>query len=563
MNHRITTLTTAIALGATLAPGSPITYQGELLDNGERATGLYDMRFYIGDSEVLGIFLQFIDIDDVEVENGRFQVELDFNDSIFTGEDRWLQINVEGEALMPRQMITYTPYSIRANIANDLEVPWVVVSDLDIVDATSLRGTPLRGYAMTPTLNNPGVLGETDSRGSEAAGVLGRANSRSDTSPAFGVRGITQGTGFLGAGVQGIHEGNGIGVQGISEGIGAGVSGNTDFGIGVLGVTPNGTGVFGTSTNGIGVRASTSTDVGVSATTGTGSAAIYGLHGTSDTEFFAGTPDHGAEAYNTEIDGEGTALYAEGGRVGISAFARGEGFGSDLTRIGVEGRAGDFSSGANMFYGVRGFAQNPVEGGARTAYGIYGGAQVGNGTNTAYGVFGETFGPGGTQFAGYFQGDVHVAGTLSKSSGTFKIDHPLDPENMTLSHSFVESPEMLNVYSGVVTLDEIGGANIELPRYFETLNTDFRYQLTPIGAPMPTLFVSNEVVGNTFRIDGGEPGMRVSWEVSGVRQDPSALHRPVIVEQLKAPEQRGRYLDPDAYGLDRSRAIHHPRRTKD
>ncbi|MEM7390782.1 MAG: hypothetical protein AAF492_00420, partial [Verrucomicrobiota bacterium] len=54
--------------------------------------------------------------------------------------------------------------------------------------------------------------------------------------------------------------------------------------------------------------------------------------------------------------------------------------------------------------------------------------------------------------------DFHVSGTLSKSLGSFKIDHPLDPANKFLSHSFVESPDMMNVYNGNVRLDDDGEA---------------------------------------------------------------------------------------------------------
>ncbi len=68
-------------------------------------------------------------------------------------------------------------------------------------------------------------------------------------------------------------------------------------------------------------------------------------------------------------------------------------------------------------------------------------------TGINFGVFGSTASPNG--FAGYFQGRVHttgnlsIAGNLSKRGGAFKIDHPLDPENKYLSHSFVESPDMM------------------------------------------------------------------------------------------------------------------------
>ena len=51
-------------------------------------------------------------------------------------------------------------------------------------------------------------------------------------------------------------------------------------------------------------------------------------------------------------------------------------------------------------------------------------------------------------------GKVKITGNLEKAGGSFKIDHPLDPANKYLYHSFVESPDMKNVYDGVVVLDE-------------------------------------------------------------------------------------------------------------
>jgi hypothetical protein len=552
----------AIGLGSMTAEAAPITYQGVLEDGGSPADGMYEMQFVLGDSAVFGIGLQFLPPMDVEVVDGVFEVELDFDDVHFDGSDRWLDVRVEGEFLSPRTKINYAPYAIRAShadhadVASDLEVPWVVVSDLDIVDATSIRGVPLRGYMSNSFLTNPAVLGETDSVEVGGAGVLGRANSGSDSSSAAGVRGETNSTGFSGFGVHGIHHGNGFAVYGENMGVGSGVVGTTDGGIGVLGTTPNGTGVFGTSTNGFGVRASSSSDSGIRTTTNTGGAAIEGAHGTSGTEFLGASDDYGLAGFNTDDDGEGTAIYGEGGRIGVRGVALPDGFGADLTRIGVQGFAGGFITGANMIYGVSGFGQAPADGGARTSYGVYGGAQVGNSSNTAYGLFGETFGPGGVQYAGYFQGDVHVAGTLSKSSGSFKIDHPMDPENKYLSHSFVESPEMMNVYSGVVTLDDEGNGVVELPEYFDSLNTDYRYQLTAIGAAMPSLHVAELIEGNSFAIGGGAAHKQVSWEVTGIRKDASALYHPIVVEEDKAPQHRGLFLDPAAFGFGNDRAIH-------
>jgi hypothetical protein len=141
--------------------------------------------------------------------------------------------------------------------------------------------------------------------------------------------------------------------------------------------------------------------------------------------------------------------------------------------------------------------------------------------------------------------DFDVAGAVSKSSGTFVIDHPLDPANLLLFHSFVESPEVKNLYDGTTLLDGGGEASVRLPAYFEALNKDFRYQLKPIDKPMPNLYVKEEVKNNRFVIGGGVPGGWVSWQVSGVRHDPYILANPIIPEVEKGPEQlaeKGEYL---------------------
>jgi hypothetical protein len=72
--------------------------------------------------------------------------------------------------------------------------------------------------------------------------------------------------------------------------------------------------------------------------------------------------------------------------------------------------------------------------GAESYLGLYGSVSGGTGTNT--GVYGYAEGYG-TNYAGYFSGDVKVTGYLFKDGGGFQIDHPLDPANMYLNHSFV------------------------------------------------------------------------------------------------------------------------------
>ncbi|MGH7456279.1 MAG: hypothetical protein ACRENG_33315, partial [bacterium] len=152
-------------------------------------------------------------------------------------------------------------------------------------------------------------------------------------------------------------------------------------------------------------------------------------------------------------------------------------------------------------------------------------------------------------YAGWFNGRVQVSGTLSKIAGSFKIDHPLDPSNKYLYHSFVESPDMKNIYDGVAVLDTTGEAWVELPDWFEALNRDFRYQLTAIGAPAPNLYIAKEVSPNGFKIAGGEPGMKVSWQITGIRRDPYAEKYRIPVEEEKPAAERGHYLVPEVYGL--------------
>jgi len=146
--------------------------------------------------------------------------------------------------------------------------------------------------------------------------------------------------------------------------------------------------------------------------------------------------------------------------------------------------------------------------------------------------------------AAVFDGKVTVTGALIKSGGGFKIDHPLYPEDKYLYHSYVESPDMMNVYNGNVTLDKKGEASIKLPAYFEALNRDFRYQLTAIGAPSPNLYVAKKVSGNSFIISGGKPGMEVSWQVTGIRIDAYAKTHRIISEVKKEPENQGKYIHP-------------------
>jgi hypothetical protein len=151
-------------------------------------------------------------------------------------------------------------------------------------------------------------------------------------------------------------------------------------------------------------------------------------------------------------------------------------------------------------------------------------------------------------------GAVSITGTMS-ATGTknFRIDHPLDPANKYLYHASIESSEVLNLYSGNAVLDDAGEAVVQLPDWFEVINKDFRYQLTNVGGFAP-VYIAEEVSGGHFKIAGGKPGAKVSWQVSGVRNDAWEKAHPWAVEEDKGAD-RGHYLTPELYGAPETERI--------
>ena len=218
----------------------------------------------------------------------------------------------------------------------------------------------------------------------------------------------------------------------------------------------------------------------------------------------------------------------------------------DYAVLGVNSTDGQSIDG-DYTVGVAGFAEGPFS----SNYGVWGESVA----NTGYfntGVFGKNLGAGTSDYAGYFVGKVRVSGNLEKAGGTFKIDHPQDPANKYLVHSFVESPDMMNIYNGNTTTDDSGRSTVELPDYFESLNIEFRYQLTVIGE-FAQAIVSQKVDGNKFEIMTDKPGVEVSWQVTGVRNDPWAKKNR-FVDVVDKKEHRGTYLMPELYGQPESRS---------
>jgi hypothetical protein len=192
------------------------------------------------------------------------------------------------------------------------------------------------------------------------------------------------------------------------------------------------TGAIGSSVRGIGVRG----------TTGTGEAGVLG-----------------------ETFGDGSS-----GGAGPAVLGRSD------DGVGVRGVSGSTDATEGLTFG-NGYGHYSLHFSAEPGGGVLGVSVLGSG------VEGFTFassrdnsdvaavrGQSANGFAGLFVGPVRVTGALQKAGGGFTVDHPSDPENKYLSHSFVESPEMLNVYSGTVTTNRDGVARVRLPAYFEALN---------------------------------------------------------------------------------------------
>jgi hypothetical protein len=386
-------------------------------------------------------------------------------------------------------------------------------------------------------------------------------------------------------------------VDGVDDGVGYGVYGKTTTNVGVVGESDSGYGVYGLSNNrdgvvgfgphGSGVRGQSNDGHGVVGTSNSG----FGVHGVSIDEAGVvgeGVGDRGAGVVGISYSGHagmvavsrGTfngrggsgivAVSREKGGVGVVAVGTPDGIGliavsrNDHGLLARSTNGDGVSARSTSGNGVHGVSDNGT--GVR-GESINGGAAVAGQSINGYGIYASS----GNSYAAYLDGKVYIRGPLQKPGGSFKIDHPLDPANKYLCHSFVESSDMKNIYDGVVTLDKKGEAIIELPDWFAVLNKDYRYQLTAIGAPGPNLYIAKEIfdIGtdyansadninnnhSSFRIAGGTSGMKVSWQVTGIRKDPWANAHRIEVEEDKSAKERGYYIYPELYGQPAERGI--------
>lgn len=424
------------------------------------------------------------------------------------------------------------------------------------VYANGASGYGVQAISGSPTLSavsgqnssgGPGVLGVATTgvgvsgTSTSANGVFGSSTSSN------GVMGISASS--ASSGVYGDNSAGGYGVAGRATAAGSGVyafhtNGNyaklavTDFGLIAEHLSTGNKGWIG----GI--------DFGIKGAVSGTSNAVYGINATSQNYGWLGGAL--AAVYGNGVGGHGvmgvTALSNYSGVIGQNS-AGGPGVnGTSNTGPGVLGSSmtgPGLSGSSNGTNGVQGYTSSSGSSGvygenSSTGYGV-----AGRSTGTGTGVLGVNTNASG--YAGYFSGRVYVDGNITAATKNFKIDHPLDPLNKYLQHSCIESDVRMNIYKGRVTTDGKGYAWVQLPSYFEALNKNIEYHLTVIGQ-FAQAIVGEEVQGNRFLIRTDKPNVKVSWQVLGERQDAYARAHPLIVEEEKLGDERGKYLHPVEHG---------------
>jgi hypothetical protein len=296
---------------------------------------------------------------------------------------------------------------------------------------------------------------------------------------------------------------------------------------------------------------------------GVGAAGVFGILGTGD------PTSYGVYGENdSATGGKGVFGYNKQGAGGIGA----QGFAPGSNAIGVAGSSNTFGAVAhsligNVSLGVIGDSANGygVAATSDSSYALI--AENKSTTDTMVTVNnggGSPFYAQGTGGYGFVDqnGNLILTGVVFAAAKDFKIDHPLDPANKYLYHASIESSEMKNIYDGIATLDAAGSATVALPDWFEAVNGDFRYQLTAMGAPGPNLHIAQEISNHQFTIGGGQPGMKVSWQVTGVRHDAYAKAHPLHVSVDKPEGERGYYIHPDLYGAPAEKSLAAAHRTQ-
>lgn len=421
------------------------------------------------------------------------------------------------------------------------------------VGADGLTNASAIGANAVVSQSNSLVLGNNANVG------IGTSTPTSKLSVAGMIETTTGGIKFPDGSIQTTAGGGGSGVTDLN-----GLNGSVNLAAGPnVTITPSG--------NTLTIASTLSAPAGILNQTTQQTSANFNIDGTGTANIFDANQYYSLGYRVLYSPGESTNLYV-GRYTGVQGLGA-----NDNTFLGTSTGRNTTTGGGNTFVGANAGYDN-IDGGNNTFLGsdtgstqtgsrnTLIGAAAGDGlqtgsNNTALGAFvhldpnlnfataigaGSSVTTDNTIVIGRSTDTVSIPGTLTKAAGSFRIDHPLDPKNKYLYHSFVESPDMMNVYNGNITTDASGDALVMLPLYFEALNKDFRYQLTVIGT-FAQAIISEEVSGNKFKIKTNKPNVKVSWQVTGIRKDPYAEKNRIVPEVEKPAGEKGKLQNPEAF----------------
>jgi len=196
-------LTLAIgAAGWALPVGTVFTYQGQLMDGGAPADGIYDFVFRVHDDPAAGAVVAGpLPKDDILIRNGNLTIPLNFGPAVFTGDARWLSIEMRPDGagafipLAPRQALTPTPYALYAlDGAAGLILPYAgsVASTATAFSITNSGDGRAGAFEITDPANSVPAL-DVKTSGLGKAGRFEILNTANDS---YAVHATTEGTGY-------------------------------------------------------------------------------------------------------------------------------------------------------------------------------------------------------------------------------------------------------------------------------------------------------------------------------------------------------------------------------